>query len=53
MKADDDTFLNIDGIVEDLFLTFVEQLPIWRVWGFIMALVQPNRDMSDRYYVPY
>ncbi|CAD7928194.1 unnamed protein product [Amoebophrya sp. A25] len=109
MKADDDTFFNIDGMVEDLFAPYTgrrtssaqrshtnftallpdgRQDPDWyekseeeqvrdikptieiqtvdignyetskhlhtgHYWGFIMALVQPNRNTSDKYYVPY
>eukprot|EP00392_Amoebophrya_sp_AT5.2_P001990 g1995.t1 len=99
IKADDDTFFNIDGMVEDLFAVFTgrketlepgktnvtEGLPggvpasspreakptieiqtidignyesskhlhTGHYWGFIMALVQPNRNGTDKYYVPY
>ncbi|CAD7970820.1 unnamed protein product [Amoebophrya sp. A120] len=104
MKADDDTFFNIDGIIEDLFAAFTGRkedassrgktnvteghgVDLWSAtdditpreikptieiqtvdignyesskhlhtghyWGFIMALVQPNRNTTDKYYVPY
>ncbi|CAE7944641.1 GALT1, partial [Symbiodinium sp. KB8] len=45
IKCDDDAFLDIDAVAADIMASLL--------WGHVMALVEPNRNASDKYFVPH
>ncbi|CAJ1377312.1 unnamed protein product [Effrenium voratum] len=49
IKCDDDAFVDIDAVTADLLAS----APVGLLWGHVMALVEPNRIASDKYFVPY
>ncbi|CAE7258461.1 GALT1 [Symbiodinium natans] len=49
IKCDDDAFLDIDAVAADI----MGSAPVGLLWGHVMALVEPNRNASDKYFVPY
>ncbi|CAE7546671.1 GALT1 [Symbiodinium sp. CCMP2592] len=49
IKCDDDAFLDIDAVAADIMAS----APVGLLWGHVMALVEPNRNASDKYFVPH
>ncbi|CAK9028252.1 3-galactosyltransferase 15) (Galactosyltransferase 1) [Durusdinium trenchii] len=49
IKCDDDAFVDIDTVTADL----IASAPVGLLWGHVMALVEPNRIASDKYFVPH